>query len=106
MMFDEGNGKLNWFNPLSNKIDPHCGFEIVDFPGGLYAVAISIDKDDDDGQRVYNEIKKWIQTNHIFELDERLGHYTMFHVITPDDVFNAMGYRQLEIFVPIKVLQT
>ena len=32
MMFDEGNGKIIWFYALSNKIDPHCGFEIIDFP--------------------------------------------------------------------------
>lgn len=80
------------------------GYDVVDFPGGLYAVAVSIDEDDEDGERVYAAIKDWTRESGVFALDERPGHYTMFHVITPDEAYEAMGYRQLDILVPIRVV--
>lgn len=86
-----------------DDIDP-CGFEIVDFEGVLYAAAVSIDGDDEDGEPVYNGIKEWVKNSGCFEFDERPGHYCMmFNIITPPEAKEAMGYEQLEIFVPIKV---
>ncbi len=101
-----------WFDPEARKLVwNYCpdfdtvaeGFGTLDFAGGLYAVAISRDEDDNDGERVYNAIKQWVRSSGCFELDERPNHYTMFHVVTPPEARKALGFSQLDIYVPIKV---
>lgn len=81
-------------------VDP---YEIIEFKGGLYAAAMSMDGDDDISGRVYDGIKKWLETSG-FELDEQPGHRTLCHMVNPTDEINAaLGYHQLDIYVPIKV---
>ncbi len=78
-------------------------YEIIEFEGGLYAAAISVDGDDDINGRVYDGIKNWLETSG-FELDERPGHRTLCHMLNPtDEIKAALGYHQLDIYVPIKV---
>lgn len=78
-------------------------YEFIEFEGGLYAAAMSVDGDDDIGGRVYTGIQKWLETSG-FELDERPGHRTMCHMLNPtDEIKDALGYHQLDIYVPIKV---
>ena len=78
-------------------------YEIIEFEGGLYAAAMSVDGDDDINGRVYEGIKKWLETSG-FELDERPGHRTLCHMVNPtDEIKAALGYHQLDIYVPIKV---
>lgn len=78
-------------------------YELIEFEGGLYAVAMSVDGDDDMGGRVYSGILKWLE-NSGFELDERQGHRTMGHMVNPtDEIKNALGYDQMDIYVPIKI---
>lgn len=103
MWFDEEEKRLVWFYALPYDETNIGEFDTIEFAGGLYAVAISKDQDDADGERVYAGIKEWVKNSGVFTLDEGPGHYTMFHVITPDEVYKALGYRQLDIFVPIKI---
>ena len=78
-------------------------YELIEFEGGFYAVAMSVDGDDDIGRRVYAGINKWLETSG-FELDERPGHRTMCHMVNPtDEIKDALGYHQLDIYVPIKI---
>ncbi|MDE7352223.1 MAG: MerR family transcriptional regulator [Acetatifactor sp.] len=78
-------------------------YELIEFEGGLYAAAVSVDGDDDMGGRICSGIMKWLEDSG-FEPDERPGHRTMCHMINPtDEIRNALGYDQLEIYVPIKV---
>lgn len=78
-------------------------YELIAFEGGLYAAAMSIDGDDDINGRVYEGIIKWLETSG-FELDERPGHRTLCQMVNPtDDIKAALGYHQLDIYVPIKV---
>lgn len=78
-------------------------YEIIEFKGGLYAAAMSVDGDDDINGRVYEGIKKWLETSG-FELDEGPGHRTLCHMVNPsDEIKAALGYHQLDIYVPIKV---
>ncbi len=108
MWFDPERNALVWYYALTDTSRNANGagdandFEIVDFDGGLYAAAVSVDNDDTDGGRVYAGIQEWVAQSGCFELDERPGHYSMFHVITPPAAYELLGYRQLEIFVPIK----
>ena len=78
-------------------------YDIIEFKGGLYAAAMSVDGDDDINGRVYEGIKKWLETSG-FELDDQPGHRTLCHMVNPtDEIKSALGYHQLDIYVPIKV---
>lgn len=104
MWFDGEAEKLVWLYALPEGETDTGGYSTLDFAGGLYAAAVSRDEDDADGQRVYGGIKEWVENSGVFMLDEGPGRYTMFHVITSDEAYKAMGYRQLDIYVPIKKL--
>ncbi len=103
MCYDLHKNSLIWYYAIGEEIGDTDGFEVIDFEGGLYAAAVSKDGDDTDGMRVYNGIMDWINESGYFEVNEYPGHYHMFHVITSPLANKAMGYNQLEIFVPIKV---
>lgn len=78
-------------------------YDLVEFEGGLYAEAMSVDGDDDMGGRVYSGILKWLE-NSGFELDERQGRRTMGHMVNPtEEIKNALGYDQMDLYVPIKI---
>ena len=78
-------------------------YDLITFEGGLYASAMSVDGDDDIGGRIYEGIRKWLEESG-FEADERPGHRTMGHMVNPtEEIRQALGYHQMEIFVPIKI---
>ena len=106
MWFDRETQRLVWYYVLPDGMTDTGGFEVVDFAGGLYAAHISKDGDEADGERVYAGIKAWVAENAVFVLDERPGHYDLFHITTPPKVAEAMGYSQLDIYVPIKLKET
>ncbi|WP_313560107.1 helix-turn-helix domain-containing protein [Ruminiclostridium cellobioparum] len=103
-MFFEADGRGMWLYAVEDWVTEKDtnGYEIIEFEGGLYANAVSIDGDDDIGGRVYMGIKEWID-NSGFELDEREGHRTMCHMIVGEKMNRGLGYKQLDIFVPIKL---
>lgn len=102
MYWDPEAQQLVWYYALPDGVTDTGGFETVDFPGGLYAAAVSRDQDDRDGERVYAELKAWVKQSGCFAVDERPGRCHMFHVITSDAAYQAMGYRQLDLYLPIK----
>lgn len=78
-------------------------YELINFEGGLYAVAVSVDADDDIMNRVYYGIQKWLETSE-FEFDESPKRCTLYHMVTPtEEIRGALGYDQLDIYVPIKI---
>ncbi len=103
-----------WFNPQLNKdewlyalpagVEDSGGYEVFDFPGGLYAVAACKDEGPDI-ERIEKLIREWIARSDIF--DEAPGEigpsarYVMGRVITPRNAKEMMGYHQLELYVPI-----
>lgn len=101
LWYDEDARGMEWWYIFAEGMDT-AGFEAVDFDGGLYAAAISVDEDETDGTRVYEGIKAWI-TERGFAPDERPRHRTMFHIPTPSEAKKVMGFNQLDIFVPVKV---
>jgi hypothetical protein len=103
MYFDGELQKMVWNYILPSNVTDTGDYDVIDFPGGIYVAAISIDGDDGDGEQVYNDIKAWIESSESFEIDESSERHTMFHIITSDTVYEALGYRQLDIYVPIKV---
>lgn len=100
LWYDADAPGMEWWYVYSEGMST-AGFDVVDFEGGLYAAAISIDEHESDGTRVYEGIKAWIAERG-FALDERPRHLTMFHIPTPPEAKKTMGFNQLDIFVPIK----
>lgn len=102
LWYDPEKGNSVWWHVKPDYDIDTQDFDIIDFEGGMYATAVSRDGDDEDGNRVYEGIKKWIEKNDTLELDERPGHYTMCHIITDENVKETLGFYQLEILVPVK----
>lgn len=99
------DGKTVWIWAINDWVTESdtAPYDVIEFEGGLYAAAISVDGDDDINGRVYTGIKKWIEASG-FELDERQGHQTLCHMPNPtDEIKKGLGYHQLDIFVPIKL---
>lgn len=101
LWYDKERSNLVWWYLYSEGMDT-SDFPIDEFDGGLFACAVSKDGDDEDGERVYAGICKWIEDSNRFQIDERPNHYTMSHIITSPDLKNLLSYEQLEILVPIK----
>lgn len=101
----EGETHAVWFWAVKDRVteEDTIPYELIEFEGGLYAAAISVDGDDDICYRVYDGIKKWLETSE-FESDERPGHAPLCHMVNPtEEIKNALGYDQVDIYVPIKI---
>jgi hypothetical protein len=105
LWYDPDAQQLVWYYALPDGVTDTGGFETIAFEGGLYAAAVSRDQDDQDGERVHQTVRDWVLGSGCFALDERPGRQTMFHVITSDAAFRAMGYRQLDLYIPIKAIK-
>lgn len=106
MWFDREKKRFVWYYALPDSMTDTSGYDVVDFEGGLYAAHISKDGGESDGECVYAGIKEWVAQSICFELDERPGHYDVFHITTPKKAAELMGYSQLDIYVPIRPKQT
>lgn len=97
-----------WLKLLpDDKVDTK-GFEIIDFFGGLYVSAIAIDENMDDLMKTIDSLKNWVKEQDNFDLDFRQGRYRMTRRFTSDKTSEAfekaLGYGQLEVFIPIKII--
>jgi hypothetical protein len=104
-MWINGDGHGEWIWAVEDWVseDDVAPYKLIEFVGGLYAVAVSIDDDHESLKGVYNMIVKWINSSG-FEYEERHECEMLMNIQNPDDEFNnALGYKQLEIFIPIKI---
>ena len=86
-------------------------YEIIEFEGGLYAMAISINDDNESIGKVDNKIRRWIETTN-FEYDEGrpvMGNMPYFsenpnnEKNEHDEILKGLGYLQLQRYIPIKL---
>jgi len=103
LYYDHENQGMVWLWALSPDLDS-CGYETVDFEGGYYLTYAYRDGDEAEGARLHEEAMTFIADSGIFTLDERPGHYTMGHIITPQAIIGRQGWSQMETFVPIKLI--
>ncbi len=84
-------------------------FTLFDFPGGLYAMAVSIDEDNESIQKVEDKVSQWIEGTN-FELDKSSS--VMFNMpylyedgrdIAYKDIEKGLGYKQMQRYFPIKL---
>lgn len=103
LWFEEDKATWIWAVEDGVTAEDVAPYELIEFEGGLYAEAMSIDGDDDMGNRVHAGILKWLEDSG-FELDERPGHRVMGHMLNPtEEIKGALGYDQMDLYVPIKI---
>ena len=82
------------------------GFEIVNFPGGLFAVVHADNWEKDERARVCDSAKAWVNRQEHLELDETPVRHIMFHFAGPHSAqMKEWGYAKVRYFIPIKVKQ-
>lgn len=95
-------GKAEWIWAIRDEVTKEdvAPYEIVEFPGGLYAVAVSVDGDGESNSRVRSKTEKWLEsTNFTVDRDRAL----MGHMIYPDDeITEGLGYQQMNLYMPVK----
>jgi hypothetical protein len=96
---DESRGGLIWYYIYEEGMRVPEEFELVDFPGGLYAVATGIDGRD--SSDVMAAIQEFLLTHPCFEED--FSRTYLGNIPTPPIASAMMGYAQMDYYVPIKL---
>ena len=97
------DGKQNgfvWYYMLDESITAPKDFEVIDFPGGLYAVATDIDGQDNNP--ALNAIKSFIKEKGCFEEDNSREY--MGNIVNSQSAGKAMGYNQMDYYIPVKII--
>ena len=106
MWYNEKEKFMEWIFAIPENYSDFGDYQLVNFPGGLYAVASSKDSDED-CNIAQEEVRKWVSDSSYFELstseNDITVRYTMSHVITPKIFKEKMGYHLSDIFIPIVV---
>jgi len=76
-------------------------YKIVEFPGGLYAVAVSVDGDGESHDKVRSKTEKWLESTNFVMDDSRDLMGNMIYV--DDEIKAGLGYHQMNLFAPIKL---
>lgn len=110
MWYNERVGVREWFYalPAGAKPEDCCGFEIVDLPGGLFAVASCQDADFDeaaDWLATREELIKWAAESEKFCLYEngegKTERYPMFHIVSPHELYSEKISIE-DLYMPIE----
>jgi DNA-binding transcriptional MerR regulator len=105
------NDKAEWICAVKDNVaDADVSpFKLIDFQGGLYAMAVSIDEDKDSLQKVEDKVGRWIESTN-FEFDK--GRDVMFNMpylyeegkdTAYMDIEKGLGYKQMQRYFPIKL---
>jgi len=95
--------KVEWFWGIKDEVteDDVKPFGITEFPGGLYAVAVSVDGDGESHDKVRGKTGKWLaNTNFVIDDTRRLAGHMIY---VDDEIKKGLGYHQLNLYAPIKL---
>ncbi|MCL2106005.1 MAG: GyrI-like domain-containing protein [Oscillospiraceae bacterium] len=96
-------GGFEWGYAVTDAPEDTGGFDVIDFPGGLYAVAISVDADGKDHNKVYSGIQDWVKKSGCFALEETDKRRSLGNITSPPAVMDIMGYSQMDLYFPIRI---
>lgn len=102
LFFNREANALEWWWALEDGM-PDGGYAKTEFDGGYYVTYTYRDHDEETNQRLYQEALHYIEDSGILELDERPGHYSMGHIITPPEIIEAQGFALMEALIPVKI---
>jgi len=110
MWYNERIGAQEWFYalPADAKEEDCGGFEIVDLPSGLFAVASCMDADFDQAEdwlKTREELLSWAAQSKQFKAyeneDGKLERYPMFHIVSPGELY-AEKISIEDLYLPIE----
>ncbi len=90
---------FHWLYMYEDGMNVPKEFGIIDFKGGLYAVATDIDQKTD-MELMKNEVDAFLSQNGFERDDSRL---MLGNIISSPLVHKIMGYEQMDYYTPIKV---
>jgi len=106
--FVEINGEwmFEWFWRVSDDVTETdvAPYKIVNQPGGLYALAMSVDGDGDSRHRVISKMNKWLELTNFERDNSRREASHMIYV--GEEINKGLGYDQLNLYLPIKLKTT
>ena len=97
LWFDNTRGGFVWYYLYEDGMEVPAEFEIVDFPGGLYAVATGIDGEDNTEE--LRAVDAFLAA-HGFTKDESRA--SLGNVITPKLAQEKLGYCQMDYYTPVR----
>ena len=100
-MWSPASGGFQWGYAVEAVPEDTGGFPVVDFPGGLYAVAVSVDADGGDHNRVYKGIQEWVEKSGCFVLDQTDERRSLGNITSPPIAQQLLGYAQMDLYFPI-----
>lgn len=110
MWYNERLGVREWFYalPAGARAEDCGGFDIVDLPDGLFAVASCMNADFDqaaDWLATRGELMKWAAENDRFKAYEngegKRERYPMFHIVSPGEMY-AENISVEDLYLPIE----
>ncbi len=103
--------KAEWICSVKEEVMPSdvAPFNLIDFKGGLYAMAVSIDEDNESLSKVESKVHQWLEsTNFIIDEDRNVmfnmpylyedGRDSAYH-----EIELGLGYKQMQRYFPIKL---
>ena len=99
-LFWDGAG-FRWLYLYEKGMEVPPEFDIMDFPGGLYAVATDIDGQTD-VEALNREVDAFLEKSG-FERDP--DRFDLGKIITPPSVSEILGYNQMDYYTPIRAKQ-
>ncbi len=96
-LYWDGNGFV-WLYMYEDGMNVPGEFEVIDFKGGLYAVATGTDQQTD-REKMNAEVDRFLHENG-FERD--LSRQELGNIITSPLAKEIMGYEQMDYYTPIK----
>jgi len=95
--------KMEWFWGIKDEITEAdaAPYKIVEFQGGLYAVAVSIDGDGESHNNVRAKVDKWLETTNFAEDESLLKMGNMIY--EDDEIKKGLGYHQMNLYLPVKL---
>jgi hypothetical protein len=96
----EQEGYATWIWAVKDNVTAaDCTpYELIEFKGGIYAVATADPNDSADINEVVSNMLKWIENSTVFERDENPPRYGMYHMVG----VGGISFRQQELFIPLK----
>jgi len=98
LFFDKKKEGFVWYHMYEENMNVPDDFDLIEFQGGLYAVASGIDGENN--TRAIQTIKHFIKNSDCFIEDESRQY--LGNVITPPAAEKVMGFVQMDYYVPIK----
>ena len=99
LWFDARRGGFVWYYLHDDNLPVPAEFEVVPFPGGLYAVATDVDGQDN--APALRAIEDFIAHSGCFEVDPTRQY--LGNIPTPPAAAQAIGYNQMDYYVPIRI---